>query len=97
MLNKSLYSSSKMDWETPQFLYDKLHQEFGFTLDACATEENAKCDRFFSPDVDGLVQEWSGIVWMNPPYGREISQWVKKAHESSQAWLGTVANKSTEI
>lgn len=84
MLNESLYSSNKMDWETPQFLFDRLHAEFGFTLDVCATDENAKCKRFYTTETDGLAQDWCGIAWMNPPYGREIAKWVKKAYESSQ-------------
>lgn len=82
MLNASLYSSDKQDWETPQSLFDALKREFRFTLDVCATEHNAKCKRFFTPEDDGLAQVWRGVVWMNPPYGRGIDRWVKKAHES---------------
>lgn len=83
MLNDSLYSSDKMDWETPQFLFERLHEEFGFSTDVCASTENAKCSRFYTIETDGLAQEWQGVVWMNPPYGREIVKWVKKAYESS--------------
>ena len=75
--------SSKTDlWETPQWLFDKYNQEYQFTLDACAIPENAKCPRFFSPEQDGLSQEWTGRVWCNPPYGRQIGKWVQKAYES---------------
>ncbi len=70
-------------WATPQDFFDKLNKEFNFQLDVCAVSENAKCDKYFSPEVDGLNQEWEGVCWMNPPYGRAIGKWVKKAYESS--------------
>lgn len=78
--------SSKTDmWETPQPLFDELDREFHFTLDACAVLENAKCQHYFTPEVDGLKQDWSRekAVYMNPPYGRVIGKWVKKAAESA--------------
>ena len=76
---------SKTDlWETPQDLFDKLNEEFHFNLDACAIPENAKCEKFFTPDQDGLKREWHGMVWCNPPYGREISKWVEKSYEAAQ-------------
>lgn len=70
-------------WETPQWLFDELDSEYRFWLDVCATEENTKCTAYFSKDVDGLKQPWKGKCWMNPPYGREIGKWMKKAYESS--------------
>ena len=84
-MNKELMFSSKTDmWSTPQEFYDKLNDEFNFTLDPCATEDNAKCDNFFTVDDDGLKQDWSGnIVFCNPPYGRAIKDWVKKSYEES--------------
>lgn len=79
------YSSERHDWETPQELFDLLNQEFGFTLDVCALPDTAKCSAYFTPDDDGLTQDWSkGICWMNPPYGDEIVEWVTKAHEESR-------------
>jgi len=82
----SVHFSSKTDlWATPQGFFDALHTEFGFTLDVCALPENAKCELFFTPKEDGLAQVWEGICWMNPPYGRAIKKWVKKAFESAQA------------
>ncbi len=84
MLNKVLFSSDKSEWETPQWLFDELNEEFGFTLDVCASAENHKCARYFDIEADGLKQDWSGdVCWMNPPYGREIIHWVKKAYEES--------------
>ena len=84
-MNKELMFSSKTDmWSTPQKFYDKLNDEFNFTLDPCATKDNAKCDNFFTVDDDGLKQDWSGnVVFCNPPYGRAIKNWVKKSYEES--------------
>lgn len=70
-------------WETPQDLFDALNAEFGFTLDVCATTENAKCERYFTLRENGLWQEWTGVCWMNPPYGREIGRWMQRAYEAS--------------
>jgi phage N-6-adenine-methyltransferase len=79
------FSSATDDWATPQALFDQLSWIFGgFTLDPCATPENAKCARFFTREQDGLRQDWGmEKVFVNPPYGREIGGWVKKAFESS--------------
>jgi DNA N-6-adenine-methyltransferase (Dam). len=77
------FSSETDEWPTPQDFFDKLNEEFHFTLDVCATPENAKCPRYFTKSENGLLQKWEGICWMNPPYGREIGQWVKKAYESA--------------
>jgi phage N-6-adenine-methyltransferase len=86
MANKGLFTSNNDAWETPQDFFDNLNWEFGgFTLDVCATADNAKCEKYFTPEDDGLSQDWSGHkCWMNPPYGREISKWVKKAYEEAQ-------------
>jgi site-specific DNA-methyltransferase (adenine-specific) len=80
-----LFSSSTDDWPTPQWLFDALHAEFSFDLDPCASKENAKCARFFTREDDGLRQDWGRqTVFMNPPYGRSIGDWLKKAYESSR-------------
>ena len=81
-VNKGLFTSNTDLWATPQDFYDRLDQEFRFDLDVCALPENAKCARYFSPDDDGLKQEWNGTVWCNPPYGRQIGKWVEKAYKS---------------
>lgn len=83
MINNGLFTSQTDLWATPQDFFDKLNKEFKFELDVCAIEENAKCEKYFTPEVDGLKQEWNGTVWMNPPYGRSIGTWMKKAYESS--------------
>ncbi len=80
------YDDTSSDcWETPQDLFDKLDTEFGFDLDVCAMECNAKCDRYFTKEQDGLLRTWTGVCWMNPPYGRGINKWIKKAYRASQA------------
>ena len=80
------FDSITVEWETPRELFRALDREFGFTLDPCSTHENAKCPKHFTCAEDGLAQDWSrDIVWMNPPYGREIGKWMKKAFDSSLA------------
>ena len=79
-----MFSSNTDMWATPQEFFNKVNRLFNFTLDVCATPDNAKCEAFFSPEQDGLAQPWTGTCWMNPPYGRTIKHWVKKAYESSQ-------------
>ena len=80
----NVHFSSKTDqWSTPQDFFDKLNEEFKFNLDVCANTENHKCAMWFSEEEDGLSKDWSNVrVWMNPPYGREIGKWVKKASEA---------------
>jgi phage N-6-adenine-methyltransferase len=80
-----MFSSETDLWATPQDFYDRLHAEFGFTLDPCATPENAKCAKFYTVLEDGLKQDWQGeTVFCNPPYGRQIKDWVKKCAEESK-------------
>lgn len=75
-----MFSSKSNEWDTPQKLFDQLNSEFNFTLDPCATPENAKCSKFFTKADNGLAQSWENErVFCNPPYGREIKAWVKKA------------------
>lgn len=83
-MNTNVMFSSKSDlWETPQDLFDKLDAEFRFTLDVCALPENAKCPKYYTPEQDGLSQPWTGVVWCNPPYGRDVGAWVRKAAQSA--------------
>ena len=84
VINKVLYSSASDEWETPQDLFNKLDEHFHFQTDVCANSANAKCSHFFTREQNGLSQEWGGSCWMNPPYGREINQWMKKAVESAE-------------
>ena len=92
-INPGLYSSASGEWETPQEFFDKLDEEFGFTLDPCATPENKKCINFFSKFEDGLASRWcmmsgeligGGAIFVNPPYGREIGKWIAKSYNESR-------------
>jgi len=76
-----VHFSSKTDmWATPQDTFDALAAEFGpFDIDVCATPENAKCPRYYTPEDDGLAQPLEGSCWMNPQYGREIKTWMRKS------------------
>ena len=83
-MNTDVMFSSKTDlWETPQDFFDDLDLGFHFDLDVCALPKNAKCGRYYTPEEDGLAQPWEGTCWLNPPYGREIGRWVKKAADSA--------------
>jgi phage N-6-adenine-methyltransferase len=93
-------------------VFDELDAEFHFETDVCALASNAKCRRFFTPADDGLTQPWTGVCWMNPPYGRTIGQWIEKAYRSAldgatvvclvpartdTAWWHDFAAKSADI
>lgn len=85
-MNTDAMFSSKTDlYETPQDFFDQLDAEFRFDVDVCALPENAKCKRYYTPEMDGLSQLWEGVCWCNPPYGREIGAWVRKARFASDA------------
>lgn len=88
-MNAALFSSKKKDYCTPQDLFNKLNEEFNFSLDAAATDKSAKCKKYFTPESNGLKNSWAveagEAVFCNPPYGRNITgQWVQKAYEEAQ-------------
>lgn len=91
-MNKVLLSSKNMNWCTPQDFFDRLNTEFNFVLDAAATNESAKCANYYTPETDGLNSSWNvgGAVFCNPPYGRNICKWVKKAYEEAQKGVTVV-------
>lgn len=79
MISDALFSSERMDWETPSALFDKLNEEFVFTLDPCASKHNHKCEKYYTITDNGLSKDWGNErVFCNPPYGRSIYYWVKK-------------------
>ena len=95
-MNPGMYSSARSEWGTPQALVDTLYGQFPFTLDVCATTENAKCHRYVTPEEDGLTADWRamagiGWCWMNPPYGRDIAKWVEKAARERERGAAIVA------
>ena len=87
-----LFSSRSDDWATPEWFFARVSRIYRLGLDVCATAANAKCPKFYTPAEDGLTRDWTADaagagVWMNPPYGREISKWVAKA--AAEARKGT--------
>lgn len=90
-MNSALFSSANDVWETPQEFFDELNEEFHFTLDPCALPTNAKCEHYFTPTDNGLIQNWEGEkVFCNPPYGRAIYNWVRKCSEEARKKNTTV-------
>lgn len=90
------FSSQSNEWATPQEFFDDLNNEFNFTLDPCATKENAKCAKFYTKEDDGLSKSWDNeMVFCNPPYGREIGKWVEKASKAMGGGSSDV-NTSTD-
>ena len=87
----AMFSSASEEWATPDDLFRELDRAFRFTLDVAATYENRKCDRYFNRETDGLTQEWRGRIWCNPPYGRRVGEWLKKARQEVDAGRSDVA------
>lgn len=81
-MNVEVMFSSKTDnWATPQMFFDELNEEFNFTLDPCADDNNHKCELYFTKDQDGLCQNWGRHrVYCNTPYGKEIGSWVRRCY-----------------
>jgi phage N-6-adenine-methyltransferase len=84
MNNDLMFSSRYESWDTPQEFFDKQNKIYGFTCDVCATDKSAKCQKYYTIETDGLKQTWDGICWMNPPYGRAIGKWIKKAYDETR-------------
>lgn len=78
------FKSDNIVYSTPIKLFNVIDNEFKFNLDVCALPENAKCVNYFSPDVDGLKQDWKGACWMNPPFNKNLKEWVVKADSESK-------------
>jgi len=84
-VQETMFSSKSVEWETPEHFFNKLHQTYSFTLDPCSTSANAKCEKHYTKEQDGLSQDWGGHkVFVNPPYGRVMKEWVRKAFEESR-------------
>lgn len=89
-LKEAFFSSKSEDWATPQAFFDGIAQYIPFTLDVCATAENAKCKAYYTKSDNALSKHWKGVCWMNPPYGRGVGAWVEKARVESDRWNSTV-------
>ena len=80
-----------VEWSTPTAFFERLNIVWRFTVDVAADVANAKCARYYDAAADGLKQDWSGErVWCNPPYGRGIGDWVRKAATTVEAAPSTV-------
>lgn len=79
------FMSKKQNWATPPDLFESLHEEFNFTIDVCAEKWNAKLPlSYWDREDNCLDQDWSNHrCFMNPPYGREIKQFIEKAANSN--------------
>jgi site-specific DNA-methyltransferase (adenine-specific) len=96
--NRSRYNGDGRHWATPPEVFDPLHAEFGFTLDPCATKESAKVSRFYTEADNGLLQDWTGErVFLNPPYGKEIYAWTKKASTERADLVVALLPASTDL
>ncbi len=84
MSNAHWFSSERQDWQTPQSFFDHWDDKYGFDLDAAASFDNRKCDRYFDEEDDALSQPWEGTVWCNPPYSNQIGKWIRKGYEEAQ-------------
>lgn len=84
MLNRGLLTSNKQDWETPQELFDRYNMLFPFVIDLAASDHNALTPIYYTEEINALKQNWhdiGGWCWLNPPYGRGLKEWVRKAAE----------------
>lgn len=87
-MNTKLHFSSATDkWSTPQDLFDGLDKLYNFDLDVCADKKNAKCVKYYTEEQNAFHKVWhrdGKCIWMNPPYGRKIIDWIRKAYIESQ-------------
>lgn len=95
LMNNVHFKSSEVEWETPESVFKPLQKEFNITLDTCASSKNAKCKRYIDKNTNSLSTMWlvkeGETCWMNPPYGRGIDKWIKKAHNETMNGTTTVA------
>jgi len=92
------YQSVRHDHGTPKDLFGLFNAEFHFTIDACAEPHTALCERYYTYHENAFIQDFRGeVVWMNPPYGREIGKWMALAYNESQkgsTWVCLVPSRT---
>lgn len=83
---KRFFSSKDQKWATPKWLFDRFNEVFSFKLDPCCVPKTAKCSIYYTPDDDGLKQDWAkiGNAFVNPPYSRDLPKWVEKSYLESE-------------
>lgn len=92
----TLSSSEDQTRQTPQWLFDRLHTVFDFTLDPCCLPDSAKCERFHTPETDGLSASWAGErCYVNPPYNA-AGKWLAKCAEADTAVVLVPARPGTQ-
>lgn len=86
MVDSALFSSARQDWSTPDYIYAYLDSSYHFELDVCANDHNYKCKPYFTEQENGLKREWTFVpsAFMNPPYGRKVGDWVRKAYSEAE-------------
>jgi len=77
------FASVRSDWETPDWLFQRLDDEFHFDCDVAADADNAKVIKYINHETDALSVRWSGRCWLNPPYGEGLGKWAKKAWQEA--------------
>lgn len=81
-----MFTSLRSDWRTPKAIFEMLNKEFNFDVDICATKDNALCAEYVTPEMDAFTVDWSKwkSIYCNPPYGRAIGDWVKRADDAAK-------------
>ena len=85
MTNRGMMKGGSGEWSTPRWLFEEWNKKYKFTIDVCASIKNRKCDRYIDKKTDALFQKWIGTIWMNPPYGRDVIKWVRKAYRTFES------------
>lgn len=85
-----MFSSANQAWDTPQLFFDEMNNEFDFEWDLAASEESAKCEKYYTKEQDALKQKWEGKCYLNPPYGRELPKFIKKSYEESRSGQSSI-------
>lgn len=84
-------TAGSVEWLTPRAVFDAL--DCDFDLDPCSPGEgrsHVPARAHYTITDDGLAKPWFGRVWLNPPYGRGIDQWLRRAHEHARTGFGSV-------
>lgn len=85
IVDKVLFSSDSNEWETPQWLFDLLDNEFNFKLDVCASKDNKKCNAYYSKKDNALLYPWSKDYFCNLPYNL-IKEFIKRGYNECKQW-----------